>query len=174
VRRRDCSESGAREAPPVGQPVRTTALALRSTRGRAESCGETARASATAARRSRLSRPRTPTTGDSRPCFRKLDISRAGGKIDDFIIASIRKSALLVADFTGTRTGVFFEAGLGMGLGIPVVWTCREDYRSELEKHFDTRQYNHLLWENPPDLCQKLKNRIEATVHGRPRPRETV
>jgi hypothetical protein len=102
-----------------------------------------------------------------------LRVDRADylGKIDDFIIASIRKSGLLVADFTGTRTGVFFEAGFGLGLGIPVVWTCREDWLPRLGEHFDTRQYNHLPWKDPADLKQKLRTRIEAAVIGRPRPR---
>jgi nucleoside 2-deoxyribosyltransferase len=101
----------------------------------------------------------------------RVDREHYLGKIDDFIIASIRKSGLLVADFTGMRTGVFFEAGFGLGLGIPVVWTCRETDRDELVKHFDTRQYNHLLWTDAADLKTKLRLRIEAAVIGRPKPR---
>jgi hypothetical protein len=77
----------------------------------------------------------------------------------------------LVADFTGARTGVFFEAGIGVGLDIPVVFTCRADRSAELEEHFDTRQYNHLLWKDPSDLHDKLRLRIEATVTARPSPR---
>jgi hypothetical protein len=99
----------------------------------------------------------------------RVDREHYLGKIDDFIIASIRKSGLLVADFTGMRTGVFFEAGVGLGLGTPVVWTCREDFVPELSKHFDTRQYNHLAWKDPADLKVRLRTRIE--VVGRPRPR---
>jgi hypothetical protein len=93
------------------------------------------------------------------------------GKIDDYIIASIRKSSLVVADFTRIRPGVFFEAGLALGLGASVVWTCREDEIEEIGKHFDTRQYNHLAWSDPADLKTKLRNRIEASVIGRPKPR---
>jgi hypothetical protein len=36
-------------------------------------------------------------------------------KIDDEIISQIRKSKFLVADFTGHRGGVYFEAGFAMG-----------------------------------------------------------
>jgi len=36
-------------------------------------------------------------------------------KIDDFIIAEIRKSGLFIADFTGHRPNVYFEAGFAMG-----------------------------------------------------------
>ncbi len=101
----------------------------------------------------------------------RVDREEYLGKIDDFIVASIRKSGLLVADFTGMRTGVFFEAGFGLGLGIPVVWTCREDSLSKLGEHFDTRQFNHLPWKDPADLKARLRTRIEAAVIGRPRPR---
>jgi hypothetical protein len=105
------------------------------------------------------------------PPFR-VDREEDLGKIDDLIVASIRKSALMVADFTGMRSGVFFEAGMGLGLGIPVVWTCRKDWSSRLGEHFDTRQYNHLLWSTPAELAGKLQSRVEATVLSRPSPRE--
>jgi len=101
----------------------------------------------------------------------RVDREHYLGKVDDFIIASIRKSAILVADFTGMRSGVFFEAGFGLGLGIPVVWSCREDWLEKLKEHFDTRQYPHLQWTDAADLKVKLRSRIEAAVVGRPRPR---
>ncbi len=83
-------------------------------------------------------------------------------KIDDRIIAEIRRSGLMVADFTGHRNGVYFEAGFAMGLGISVIRTCRADHINNL--HFDTRQYNHIVWDTPADLRTKLVNRIDATV----------
>ena len=92
----------------------------------------------------------------------RIDLVQHNDKIDDRIIAEIRKSGLLVADFTGNRGGVYFEAGLAMGLGIPVIWTCRKDALREV--HFDTRQYNHIIWETPESLKKELKNRIEATL----------
>ncbi len=89
------------------------------------------------------------------------------GKIDDLIIAEIRKSGLLVADFTKQRGGVYFEAGFAMGLGIPVIWTCRSD---DVEKlNFDTRQYNHIIWTDADDLKKKLQLRIEASIPNRPK-----
>jgi len=60
-------------------------------------------------------------------------------KICDKIVSEIRKSGLLVADFTGNRGGVYFEAGFAMGLSIPVIWTCRA---SDVEKlHFGLAAY---------------------------------
>ncbi|MFC1955968.1 hypothetical protein ACFLWZ_05535 [Chloroflexota bacterium] len=67
----------------------------------------------------------------------RIDQTHSEDKIDDRIIAEIRKSGLLVADFTGHRGGVYFEAGFAMGLGIPVVWTCKKDDVDNA--HFDTR-----------------------------------
>jgi len=92
----------------------------------------------------------------------RVDRKQHNEKICDVIIAEIRKSKFLVADFTLHRNGVYFEAGMMMGLGRPVIFTCRQD---ELPKaHFDTRQYNHISWDTPADLREKLKQRIQATI----------
>jgi nucleoside 2-deoxyribosyltransferase len=53
-------------------------------------------------------------------------------KIDDRIVAEIRQSGLLVADFTQQKNGVYWEAGFAQGLGIPVIRTCHtDDIKSE-------------------------------------------
>ena len=99
---------------------------------------------------------------------RKPDVN----KIDDEIIAEIRRSRFLVADFThgteGARGGVYFEAGFALGLGIPVIYTCRDDAIGEV--HFDTRQYHHTMWSRPEDLRRNLKNRILALIGEGPGP----
>jgi nucleoside 2-deoxyribosyltransferase len=98
----------------------------------------------------------------------RIDQTHSDDKIDDRIVAEIRRSGLLVADFTGHRRGVYFEAGFAMGLGIPVVWTCQQvDHKNT---HFDTRQYQHLLWKTPEDLRELLKNHIAARIPGHPLP----
>ena len=78
----------------------------------------------------------------------RIDKKPDANKIDDEIIAEIRRSRFLVADFThgddGARGGVYFEAGFALGLGIPVIYTCRNDMVVKL--HFDTRQYAHIVW----------------------------
>jgi nucleoside 2-deoxyribosyltransferase len=92
----------------------------------------------------------------------RIDLLEHNGKICDAIIGEIRKSKFLVADFTGHRGGVYFEAGFMMGLGRPVIFTCRED---ELDQaHFDTRQYSHIKWTTPAELRERLRKRIEATI----------
>jgi len=98
----------------------------------------------------------------------RIDQTDADDKVDDRILAEIRRSGLLIADFTGHRGGVYFEAGFAMGLGIPVIWTCQQ---TDIEKaHFDTRQYQHLLWEKPEDLKEKLMNHIAARIPNHPLP----
>jgi len=95
----------------------------------------------------------------------RIDKTDAENKIDDRIIAEIRRSGLLIADFTGHRGGVYFEAGYALGLGILVVWTCR---KADIEHaHFDTRQYQHLLWETPKELYERLLNHVAARIPGR-------
>jgi len=93
----------------------------------------------------------------------RVDLKEHNEKICDVIIAEIRRSKFIVADFTGNRSGVYFEAGFAKGLGIPVIFCCQKGKWID-ELHFDTRQYNHIIWENPGDLKEKLKNRIRATM----------
>ena len=54
---------------------------------------------------------------------KRIDRDPTVNKIDDAIIAEIRRSRFLVADFThgneGARGGVYYEAGFAHGLGIP-------------------------------------------------------
>lgn len=92
----------------------------------------------------------------------RIDDKEHNEFIPDEIIAEIRRSRFLVADMTGQKHGVYFEAGFALGLGIPVIWTCRKD---EIDQcHFDTKQINHIFWETPEELKEKLVNRIRATI----------
>lgn len=96
----------------------------------------------------------------------RIDQKPDVNKIDDEIIAEIRRSRFLVADFTqdkeGARGGVYFEAGFAQGLGIPVIYTCCKNVMDKL--HFDTRQYAHIDWETPKELHDGLLNRILARI----------
>ncbi len=100
----------------------------------------------------------------------RIDRKEHINKIDDEIIAEIRRSRFLVADFThgedGARGGVYYEAGFAHGLGIPVIFTCREDAVDTL--HFDTNHYNHIVWSTPEELRERLRNRIRANIDNVP------
>ncbi len=100
----------------------------------------------------------------------RIDNVEHNNKIDDEIIAEIRRSRFVVADFTQegdvARGGVYYEAGFAHGLNIPVIFTCHE---GALEKvHFDTRQYNHIVWKDAEDLRERLQQRISATIGDGP------
>lgn len=97
----------------------------------------------------------------------RIDRVEHVGKIDDEIIAQIRRSRFVVADFTGHRGGVYFEAGFALGLDLPVFWTCRNDHIGEL--HFDIRQFNCIDWADPAELADRLRKRIEAMIGAGPR-----
>ncbi len=92
----------------------------------------------------------------------RIDQKEHNDKICDEIVAEIRRSRFVVADFTGNRGGVYYEAGFAQGLGIPVIWTVHKDWLNEV--HFDTRQYNHIVYETPRQLRVALQNRIVATI----------
>ena len=83
-------------------------------------------------------------------------------RIDDEIIAQIKSSKFMVADFTDHRGGVYFEAGFAMGLDKPIFWTCRKDHMKDL--HFDIRQFNCIDWDCLDDLANRLSMRIQAVV----------
>ena len=98
-------------------------------------------------------------------------------KLDDRVLAGIRHSRIVVADFTcdvanvrRKRTGlangnVHYEAGFALGLGLPVIYTCREDCKAYL--NFDTRQINHIFWRDAADLARQLQERLEGQFgHG--------
>jgi len=94
-------------------------------------------------------------------CIR-VDALEHNNKICDAIIKEIKNSRYIVADFTGNRGGVYFEAGYAFGLTIPVIYTV---HKRDIENvHFDTRQYNHIIYESSEELYKKLRNRIAATI----------
>lgn len=108
----------------------------------------------------------------------RIDGKEHNNKIDDEIVAEIKRSRFLIADFTcggvevdgkfepNPRGGVYYEAGLAHGLGMTVIFTCRAD-RLE-HAHFDTRQFAHIVWRDSVDLRASLYNRIAATLREAP------
>ena len=88
------------------------------------------------------------------------------GGISDEIMAEIRRSRFVIADYTKQVNGVYFEAGFALGLGLIVIPTCRAD---ELDKlHFDIRHINTLSWKEPANLVDALSKRIRAVIGAGP------
>lgn len=83
-------------------------------------------------------------------------------RIDTKIITEIKNSRFLVADVTLQRPGVYFEAGYAIGLGLPVFWSVRSDDLKNV--HFDTRQYNHIVWKDEKYLAEQLYLFVTAII----------
>ncbi|WP_217351867.1 hypothetical protein [Ruegeria sp. HKCCD8929] len=112
----------------------------------------------------------------------RIDNTEHNEKIDDQIIAEIRKSKAVIVDLTcglakpegwstselvgSPRGGVFYEAGFAKGLGLPVIWTVKADIADvENVVHFDIRQFNQIRWNaDLNEFREKLLYRIEATL----------
>ncbi len=95
----------------------------------------------------------------------RVDAEPHSERIDAKIITEIKNSRFLIADVTEQRPGVYFEAGFAIGIGIPVIWCVR---KNDLEKvHFDTRQYQHIVWETESDMAEKLYFFICAIIGNR-------
>ncbi len=77
------------------------------------------------------------------------------------IFYEIENSRFVVADFTGDRGGVYYEAGYAKGLKKEVIMTCKKE---KFNPHFDTKQINFIIWENEDELYERLVKRIKATV----------
>ena len=90
----------------------------------------------------------------------RIDHKEHANRIDDEIIAEIKSSAFVVADFTGHRGGVYFEAGFALALDIPVIMTCNESDFAKL--HFDVRQYNVIKWKK--DATDKLASGLQLRI----------
>jgi hypothetical protein len=86
--------------------------------------------------------------------------------IADEVMAQIRRSRFLVADYTGQRNSVYFEAGFALGLELTVIPTCRADDVPNL--YFDVRHLHTLAWNTPAELADGLNRRIRAVIGAGP------
>lgn len=92
----------------------------------------------------------------------RVDLEEHNEKICDKIIADIKSSRFVIADFTRQKHNVYYEAGFAKGMGLEVIWCCREDEKDSLK--FDIRQYNHILWKDCGDLKGRLIDRIQSRL----------
>ncbi|MFL5311650.1 MAG: hypothetical protein ACJ79H_14460 [Myxococcales bacterium] len=93
----------------------------------------------------------------------RADVAEHNGMIIDEVIAQIRASRLVIADATGDRHNVYFEAGFAEGLGRPVIWTIQQG----AVRHFDVNQRNFIEWTEAEGLRRRLVSRINAIGLGR-------
>lgn len=108
---------------------------------------------------------------------RIMDESHHNGQIVPEMLYQIRTSDFLIADLTGNRGGVYFEAGYAKGLNKEVIITVNESILNKEEElsikerknvpHFDIAQYNHVRYTTPENLTERLLERIIASVGDR-------
>jgi hypothetical protein len=100
----------------------------------------------------------------------RVDDQEYVGGVMDKIIAFIRESRFVVADFTGNRGGVYYEAGFASGIGITVVPVCKHEQLAssdlDVRPHFDVNHLNFLPWKDGelPDFSTRLTDRILAVM----------
>lgn len=82
--------------------------------------------------------------------------------INDAIIAGIKKAKFTIVDFTGHKNGAYFEAGFALGRGQKVIYCCKKDDLKDA--HFDTKPYQHIVWEDAEDLKKQLVDKINAVI----------
>jgi len=99
-----------------------------------------------------------------KPLIIKNEILPSDVTINDGIIAAIKKSKFIIADFTQNKRGVYFEAGFALGRGLKVIYTCKNEANEINGLHFDTSHYQHLFWDDIEDFKNKLKVKIEAFI----------
>lgn len=96
----------------------------------------------------------------------RIDNKDYVGGITDEIMAEIRRSRFVVADYTGQVNGVYFEAGFALGLGLTIIPSCHAEEVGKL--HFDIKHLNTLLWKTPAELAGALDRRIRAVIGAGP------
>ena len=86
-------------------------------------------------------------------------------RIMDKALGEIRQSRFIVADLTGKKESVFFEAGFAHGLGIEIIYIYREhDGEAKSQLEFYMRHYQCYGYRNPSELKEILKNAISARI----------
>ncbi len=104
----------------------------------------------------------------------RVDNKEHNNDITDEILAGIKACRFMVADLTGYRGGVYFEAGYAKGLGKPVILTCRNDWLKNVIDaqgktlqegvHFDLNHQNIIVWDDLEEFKKRIINRIRYTI----------
>ena len=99
----------------------------------------------------------------------RIDEKQFNGSIIGEITTEITNSIALIADLTGNRGGVYYEAGIARGLQlcnhpIKLILTCKRSFFDNERVHFDVSGDNIILYENDDDLRQKLSKRLQAVL----------
>lgn len=99
----------------------------------------------------------------------RIDKKEFSGSIIGEITNEITDSVALIADLTGNRGGVYYEAGIAKGLQlcnhqIKLFLTCSRKFFDNEGIHFDLKGDNIIIYDNSEDLSEKLKKRMTALL----------
>ena len=91
-----------------------------------------------------------------------IDVKEHNNQIVPEIYQEIDESTFVVADLTGQRGGVYYEAGYATAKEKPLILSCKRDKKEK--PHFDVAQINTIFWEDEEDLYNRLVKRIKTTI----------
>lgn len=99
----------------------------------------------------------------------RIDEKQFNGSIIGEITTEITDSLALIADLTGNRGGVYYEAGVARGLQlcnhpIKLIFTCSHAFFDNEKVHFDVQGDNIILYADENDLKNKLTVRLQAVL----------
>lgn len=99
----------------------------------------------------------------------RIDEKQFNGSIIGEITTEVTDSLALIADLTGNRGGVYYEAGVARGLQlcnhpIKLIFTCSRAFFDGEKVHFDVQGDNIILYTDEIDLKNKLTVRLQAVL----------
>ena len=99
----------------------------------------------------------------------RIDRKDYTGLIIEEIEVDINNSIAVIADLTGNRGGVYYEAGIARGLQLcnhplKLILTCKKDFFENEGVHFDLRGDNILIYQDINELKEKLRKRLETVL----------
>jgi hypothetical protein len=105
-----------------------------------------------------------------------IDEKEHNNQIVQEILYEIETSDFIVADLTGNRGGVYYEAGYALGLGKEVILIVDNKWLEENNEvpHFDVAQKNQIRYISIDDLSVRLYNRITSTVGNLKNPNSSL
>ena len=99
----------------------------------------------------------------------RIDEKQFNGSIIGEITTEIKDSLALIADLTGNRGGVYYEAGIARGLQlcnhpIKLIFTCSQEFFKSEGVHFDVKGDNIIIYSDENDLKAKLTARLQVVL----------
>lgn len=108
------------------------------------------------------------TNAGYRPIVISSDLYSGG--IMDRVLARIREARFVVADFSGNRGGVYYEAGFALGMGKTVIHSCSKEQLDSTDQkerlHFDVAHLKMIPWtaDHLDHYSEEIENHILAVL----------